>query len=77
MVLICERHLWCFEFWAGAKDFREQLTPEELDIIEEQLEDIYPEGMTETELNDIFWFDPEFVCDLLGYEYIDGEVVRR
>ena len=46
MVLICERHLWCFEFWAGAKDFREQLTPEELDIIEEQLDVTYATSLT-------------------------------
>ena len=77
MKIVTEQSIWCFNFWAGAKDLRDQLTPNELDIIEEQLEDIYPDGLNDTELNDLFWFDPEFVCELLGYRYNDGIVERE
>lgn len=45
-----------FDFWAGAKDTVKYLTDEELEQIEERLEEICPEGLSETDLNDLFWF---------------------
>ena len=35
------------------------------------LEDVYPEGMTETELNDLLWFEPEVVFEWLGMKWED------
>jgi len=61
-----EKSLQHFQFWSGAKDLAERLTWEELIEIENQLEELYPNGLTETELNDLFWFDAEFICDLIG-----------
>lgn len=53
-----------FEFWSGARDFREKLTDEEMDIIESCLEDDEHQ-YSETEINDIFWFDQETVAEWL------------
>lgn len=64
-----------FEFWSSAKDFAEKLTDNELDQIEAILTDTYPDGMGETELNDLFWFEPETVCEWLGLDY--DEVMER
>lgn len=61
-----DKSLQHFEFWSGAKELAERLTWEELIEIENQLEELYPSGLTETELNDLFWFDSEFICDLIG-----------
>jgi len=61
-----DKSLQHFQFWSGAKDLAERLTWEELIEIENQLEELYPNGLTETELNDLFWFDAEFICDLIG-----------
>ena len=61
-----EKSLQHFQFWSGAKDLAERLTWEELIEIEHQLEELYPNGLTETELNDLFWFDSEFISDLIG-----------
>ena len=61
-----EKSLQHFQFWSGAKELAERLTWEELIEIENQLEELYPSGLTETELNDLFWFDAEFICDLIG-----------
>lgn len=61
-----EKSLQHFQFWSGAKDLAERLTWEELIEVENQLEELYPNGLTETELNDLFWFDAEFICDLIG-----------
>lgn len=68
MTIHTETALHNFEFWSGAKDRAESLTWDELDTIERELEVLYPEGMTDTELNDLFWFDFDFVVQILGYE---------
>ena len=61
-----DKSLQHFQFWSGAKELAERLTWEELIEIENQLEELYPNGLDETELNDLFWFDSEFICDLIG-----------
>lgn len=66
MTIHTETALHNFEFWSGAKDRADMLTSSQLDAIEAELEQLYPDGMTETELNDLFWFDFDFVCSLIG-----------
>ena len=39
-----------------------------LSLVIKRLEELYPEGMTDTELNDLVWFDFDFVVQILGYE---------
>lgn len=67
MKIYTEQSLRNFEGWNGAIDTLENLTEEQLDIIEEMLEDTYPEGMSETEINDLFWFETDYIAELLGY----------
>lgn len=57
-----------FEFWAGAKHTRALITNEEMDLLEGMIEDIFPDGIDETKLNDLFWFDTDFIAEILGYE---------
>lgn len=71
MIITREESLTNFEFWSGAKDNAEKLTYEQLKEVTRQLEDIYPEGMTETQINDLFWFDFESVCEMIGLTYDD------
>lgn len=66
MTIHSETALRNFGFWSGAKERADMLTSSQLDAIETELEQIYPDGMTETELNDLFWFDFDFVCSLIG-----------
>jgi hypothetical protein len=63
-----EESLSNFEFWSGGKDHAEKLTDKELDQIELTLEDLYPDGMNETDINDLFWHDFETVLDWIGKE---------
>ena len=56
-----------FEFWSGAEQRARHLTWEQLDQIEFELESLYPEGMTDTQVNDIFWFEEDFIAQCLGY----------
>lgn len=73
MKIYREENLSNFEFWSGACANAAMLTAEELDNIGDELEMLYPDGMSETEINDIFWFDFGFACELIGLEYDEEE----
>ena len=76
MKLYKEQAFTDFEFWAGAKDKVKYLTDDELNQIESILEDCYPDGMSETEVNDFFWFEDETIAEWLGYESFDDIMER-
>ena len=63
-----EESLSQFNFWSGAKDTAEQLTEEQFDQIESVLEDCYPDEITDTQINDIFWFESDWIAEQLGFE---------
>lgn len=67
-----------FEFWSGAISNAEEFTLEELDRIGEELEVENPDGMDETEINDLMWFEPEYLANLIGLEWDSetGKIVR-
>lgn len=67
MQVTSELNLQTFEFWSGAK--QHDFTHGELKELEFALEDIYPEGATETQINDLFWFEEEFLCECIGIDY--------
>lgn len=77
MTMTIEKKLRDFHFWGGAAINAAKLTPEELDRLEEQLEDVNGyEPMSTTEVNDFMCFDFETVCqDWLGLDY--EEVMAR
>ena len=58
--------------WSGAVDTWETIEDngllEDLDAL---LEDIYPDGLSESELNDLLWFDKDWIFEQLGIS--DGE----
>ena len=66
-----ETKLSQFKFWAGATQRVKYLTWEQLDTIEEILNDLYPNGIKATELNDLFWFDEDTIAEWLGYDSFD------
>lgn len=53
--------------WSGAVDTWNKIIDAGLiDELESILEDLYPEGLGQTELNDILWFDADWVLESLG-----------
>ena len=63
-----------FSPWAGAVDTYETICNEgKLEDLEFLLEELYPDGLTETELNDILWFDDEWVYEMLGIKTEDED----
>ena len=70
MKIYKEDSLSNFEWWSGAVATADRIWEErgtegwnELEAI---LEDAYPDGMDETELNDLLWFEPDTVYEWLG-----------
>lgn len=56
-----------FGAWSGAVETLDKIKEEgKCEDLEWILEDLYPDGMTETELNDLLWFEPETIFEWLG-----------
>ena len=67
MTITYELDLNNFQAWSGAKDTLERIQRDgKCAELENVLEELYPDGMTETELNDLLWFDSESVYEWLG-----------
>lgn len=54
-----------FEFWSGAKDSANELTDKQLDEVEAILEELYPDGMEDVQINDLFRFDFDTIKEWL------------
>ena len=56
-----------FKAWSGAKDTQETILNEgkgeEFDSL---IEEIYPDGIDETQLNDLLWFEEDRLYEMLG-----------
>lgn len=68
-----EMSLRDFQFWCGAKSNASTLDFEQIEQVESMLEDLYPDGIDETELNDLFWFDFDQIKEWLGIEEEEEE----
>ena len=80
MKIYREESLSNFEFWSGAISNAEEFTLEELDRIGEELEalDCEDNGYDETHINDLMWFEPEYLASLIGLEWDSktGKIIR-
>ena len=69
MKITSEMSLKNFKAWSGAKDTLNKLIElDKCDELEFILDDLYPDGLTDTQLNDILWFDDEWIFETLGIE---------
>ena len=63
-----------FDAWNGAVDTLDNVrNAGKLDELDALAEEVFPDGCTDTELNDWLWFDTDFIYDSLGLTE-DGEV---
>ena len=65
-----------FEFWPEAQERADYLTSDELNRIEQILEQLYPEGLSEDELNVLFWLEDATIAEWLGHESF-AEIMER
>lgn len=71
MTITYEITLKDFEFWGPARENVKKLTDEELETLEEFID----EPINQTVLNDLFAYNFENVCDILGLT--EEEVLAR
>ena len=77
MTITYELDLNSFQAWSGAKETLERIQREgKCAELENILEELYPDGMTETELNDLLWFEPETVYEWLGIRS-EGQIEKE
>jgi TATA-binding protein-associated factor Taf7 len=75
MIITSDKALRDFDFWSGAVQTANNLTTKELDQIEDTLMELYPEGMSDVELNDLFWFESTWVYEQVGRDEL-GEPIE-
>lgn len=74
MKIYTEQELNNFQPWSGAIiTYNRVAEAEKLDELECILEEIYPEGMSETQLNDLFWFDDNWIYETLNMHNEDED----
>lgn len=76
MLVKKEMNVYNFEFWSGGADTVEELTSEELETVWNYLEETNEDGMDETAINNFFWFERDFIAELLGFNNFD-EIMER
>lgn len=79
MKWIVEDSLTNFKFWSGGADRAKMLEYSELKELDDALPELFGEETpTDTQINDLFWFDFGTVCSLIGLNYDESkdEIVR-
>tara|TARA_R100001244_G_scaffold127086_1_gene97582 strand:+ start:1067 stop:1291 length:225 start_codon:yes stop_codon:yes gene_type:complete len=68
MIVTTETDLTNFNFWSGAK--QHAFNYSELKELAFSLEDLFHEKPpTDTQINDLFWFEDEFLCECIGLDF--------
>lgn len=63
-----------FDAWSGAVDTKDRIISEgkanEFDYL---IEELYPDGLTNTQLNDILWFESDWIFEMLDISEEEDE----
>ena len=69
MIIKTEKNLRDFNAWGGAIETKNLILDAGLEEeFEELINQCSPEGISDTNLNDILWFDRDWVLEILGIE---------
>lgn len=56
-----------FEAWSGAKETKQTILDNDKEKeFENLIDELYPDGITDTQLNDLLWFESEWIFESLG-----------
>jgi hypothetical protein len=56
-----------FDAWSGAIETKNRIIEEgKENDFNNLIEELYPDGLTETKLNDILWFEEDWIFEMLG-----------
>jgi hypothetical protein len=74
MKIISELTLYQFDAWSGAVETKNAIIAAgKENEFDSMIYDLYPNGMTDTELNDFLWFDEEYIFEYLGIDQEQDE----
>ena len=72
MKVITETNLRGFNAWSGAVDTKNLIISlgleEEFEML---IDELYEEGLTDTQLNDLLWFESDWILERLGVQIED------
>jgi hypothetical protein len=55
-----------FNTWSGATDTKETIIKNnKVDEFDSLIDELYPDGLTDTQLNDLLWFESDFIFENL------------
>lgn len=64
-----------FDAWSGAKETKETIINNcKVDEFENLIDELYPDGLTDTQLNDLLWFESDWIFEQLGINPDEEEV---
>ena len=67
MKVVSEVSLWNFEGWSGAEEtIRVIIENDKVEEFEQLIEELFPEGINETHLNDLLRFEDSWIFEMLG-----------
>lgn len=74
MKVYSEISLYQHDAWSGAKGTKQTiLDAGKEDEFDALIEELYPDGIDETQLNDILWFETDWLFESLGITEDDEE----
>ena len=66
----------CEENWNRLNGFSKEKEVYQCKRMSSLFKDIYPDGMSDTQINDIFWFEDDWIAEMLGYEDFEAIMHR-
>lgn len=68
-VIIEDLSISNFEAWSGAISTKETIIDNDKENdFDSLIDNLYPDGLTDTQLNDLLWHDSDWVLEQLGIE---------
>ena len=69
MKIMTETTLRGFNAWSGAIETKKMILDAGLEgEFEMLIDECYPDGLTDTQLNDLLWFEADWILENLGVE---------
>ena len=69
-----DQSLYDFNAWSGAIDTKKTIIENnKAEDFERLIDECYPDGLTETQLNDILWFETDWIFENLGIDQEEEE----
>ena len=69
MKIISEKSISDFDTWSGATSTKNKIVEANKESeFDSHIEELYPNGLTENQLNDYLWFEEDTILEILGIE---------